>query len=893
MESSEYLSEQWMRVCALSSQLLDLPRADWDAVLARECAQDQDLRSRILEICGNYSETDELFGVPIASPLLWEDSLIGQRIGLWEVLRLLGEGGMGRVYLAKRDDGVFTQYAALKLNREHCDPAAERRFHAERRILAMLDHPAIARAIDGGATDNGTLYLVMEYVEGGCPIDEFQPGNSIREKIRLFLQVVDAVGSAHRHRVAHRDLKPSNILVTPDGRPKVLDFGIAKLIRQEQQAPDQTDAAHVAMTPAYGSPEQLLRESSTLSSDIYSLGAVLYKILTGRPPHDLTDLNLLQAVRKVTETDPAPPSSLASGVGTDLDAIVLTALDRNPDRRYASATDFAADLKRYLDGLPVAARRGALWYRASRFVRRHRGASLAAALCLSLLAIAGLKSARDWQLARQRHEQLRKTAPSVIAEYKSQLTRFTGNTALRNQIASDGKKYLDGIYHVAAKDPALRRDLAAAYATVSSSQTARLEAHDSYQKAVSLRREILSDNGTDADLLQLAVSLRRLGWSAINMGQVTEAHLALNEALPLLDALRNPPTYQSAQYERITLYFELSRLGASSGDGPQAIEFAQKAVQVHEKLPAAPLNRNGIAFTRLQLADTIDTFASSDPQLSQLALTQTRLAVRAVREAPPCADLQCREVKAAVLTRAPIILLHRHLIAEALALRDGVDLAEAILAEDPGNSSALSSLRIGLRYLGWILDNTGRLEECLRVLRRHLEVSVVSGRDPGPAENRLAEAMACGGLGRLLMRMNRLQEAQGYFDRQVEIVSHPPTENVYWFMRQTEAFQDLGRLRLRMGQSEAARAEFAKGSAAAATFLAKTGSARAKAIQAELHYFHGDSLLAVDKPAGCALLRLSVDQYKELAKVAGGPSPEWKSTYDDAVIVHRRCSDKS
>ncbi len=888
VESTRQTSEQWQKVCALSSRLLDIPRADWDALLHQECGDNPALRARVLEICANYSEDDELLGVPVSSPLLWDDSLNGQRLGPWEVLRLLGEGGMGRVYLAQRADGVFTQYAALKINREHADPDAVRRFHSERRILAMLEHPAIARAIDGGATESGALYLVMEYVENGCHIDEFNPSAPVRDKIRLFLRVVDAVEAAHRLQIAHRDLKPSNILVTPAGQPKVLDFGIAKLIQPEAPAADQTDAANSALTPTYASPEQLLREPATLLSDIYSLGAVLYKMLAARPPHELTGLNLIQTVRKVTESEPAPPSTFVPGIGADLDAIIGKALARDPARRYASASDLAADLRCYLDGFPVAARKGAHWYRVSRFVRRHRGASLAAALCLTLLAVGGLKTARDWQLARQRHEQLRKTAPAVIAGYKSQLNRFTGNTALLNQIAADGKKYLDSIYPDAAQDSALRHDLAAAYAAVSTFQAARLEAHDSYKKAVSLRREILLDSGTDADRLQLAVSLRRLGWSAISMGQVAEANRALYEALPLLDTLRNPPIYQSAQYERITLYFELSRLGASSGDGAKAIEFAKKALEVHEKLPANPLARTSVVFTRLQLADTIETFASSDPQLNQLALTQTRLAVRAVREAPPCPDLSCREVKAAVLTRAPLILLHRHLIDEALALRDGVDLAEAILAEDPGNGSALTSLRSGLRSLGWLLDHTGRLQECLPVLRRYLEVSVVSGRDPGAVENLLSEALACSGLGRLLMRMNRLQEALGYFERQVEIVSHPRTENVYWFMRQTEAYQDLGRLRLRMGQPEAARAEFANGSAAAATFLAKTGSARAKAIQAELHFFHGDSLLPVDKPTGCALIRRSLDQYDELAKAAGTQSPEWKPTYDEAVIIFRK-----
>ena len=891
MELPQNSTEQWKRICALSSRLLDLPRADWDALLDQECGDDAALRARVLEICANYSEDDDLLGVPIASPLLWEDSCIGQRLGPWEVLRLLGEGGMGRVYLAKRADGVFTQYAALKLNREHADPDAVRRFHSERRILAMLEHPAIARAIDGGATEKGALYLVMEYVEDGCPLDEFNPSAPVRDKVRLFLRVVEAVEAAHRLQIAHRDLKPSNILVTPAGQPKILDFGIAKLIQPEAPSADQTDAANSALTPTYGSPEQLVREPATLLSDIYSLGAVLYKMLAARPPHDLTGLNILQAVRKVTETDCAPPSSLAPGLNADLDAILAKALARDPSRRYASATDFASDLQRYLDGFPVAARKGALWYRASRFVRCHRGATVAATLCLALLTIAAGKTVRDWQLARQRHEQLRKSAPAAIAEYKSQLTRLTGNTALLNQLASDEKKYLDGIYAEASKDTALRRELAGGYFALAGHQTVRFEANESLQKASLLWRETVRDNGADADRLQLAISLRRLGWSAINLGQVTEARRALDEALPLLDALGATPTRQPAEQERIKLYFEYSRLGASAGDGTKAIEFAQKAVEVHEKLPAGAFSRSDVAFTRIQLADTIETFASGDSKLAETALTQTRLAVRAVREAPACLDLPCREAKAAILTRAPIVLIHRHLVAEGLALRDGVDLAEAILAEDPGNSSALLSLRFGLRSLGWLLDDVGRLEECLRVLRRHLEISVLLGRYPGPSEGRLAEAVACNGLGRLLMRMNRLQEAQGYFDRQVEIVAHPPNENVYWFMRQTEAYQDLGRLRLRLrlGQPEAARAEFTKGSTAAATFLAKTGSARAKAIQAELHYYHGDALLTADKPAGCALLRRSIGQYDELAKAAGGPNPEWQEIYGFAVKAVRKC----
>ncbi|MEZ5355056.1 MAG: serine/threonine-protein kinase [Bryobacteraceae bacterium] len=353
MVAALHTSERWKRVCAVSSQLLDATPEQWDTILARECAGDGRLRAEVLVVCKDYSETDDLFGAPALAPLAPEDSRIGQRIGRWEILKLLGEGGMGRVYLVRRRDGSFTQYAALKLHRTCCDPEAMSRLGAERRILTMLEHPSIPRAIDGGATADGAPYLVMEYVEGGKAIDEFQPGRPVSDRIRLFLQAVEAVAAAHRNQVAHRDLKPSNILVASDGRVKVIDFGIAELQPMEPAA-----AGLAALTPSYASPEQLLRGPSSLSSDVYSLGAVLYKMLTGRAPHDLSNLNLLESIELVSESDPVAPSALASDLDADVDAIVRKALDRDPARRYDSAAEFAADLRFYLEGLPVKARHG-------------------------------------------------------------------------------------------------------------------------------------------------------------------------------------------------------------------------------------------------------------------------------------------------------------------------------------------------------------------------------------------------------------------------------------------------------------------------------------------------------------------------------------------------------
>lgn len=879
---------RWKRICDLSSELLDSATEAWDSILDRECSSDEELRAEVLAVCRNYSETDDLFGVPVLSPLGLEDSLIGQRIGPWEILRLLGEGGMGRVYLVERRDGVFTQYAALKLNRERADPDSVTRFQAERQILAMLEHPSIARAIDGGATPAGAPYLVMEYVEGGVPIDVFRPGGPVRDQIRLFLQVVAAVEAAHRQQVAHRDLKPSNILVTADGRVKVLDFGIAKLFQGDGMAVDHTHTAEAALTPTYASPEQLLREPTSLASDIYSLGAVLYKILTGRPPHDLAELNLLEAVRIVTETDAAAPSSLARGLDGDVDAMVLKALERDRARRYSSTTEFADDLRRYLDGFPVQARKGAIWYGARRFVRRHRGWTAAAAMFFLVLAGAAGVAVRDWRLETQRVERVRRTAGPVIADYQSQLSKLTGSTMLQAQIAAAEKKYLDGLYPDASQDVGLRRQLAAAYGSVASHEAEKAAARDSLQKSFRLWQELLRGPVNHGDRLRAAVAARRLGWIQISLGQLTDAGASLAEGMRLLDSLPESGRDEAVRVERVTLYFEMSRLGAWEGDGEKAISFARKAVAEHETLPPKPLDHHSIAFTRMQLADTTDTYGSGDPKLLKEALRQTRLAVRLVRDAAACEETSCREVKASILTRAPIVFMHQGLLQEALALRDGVDIAEELLAEDPGNRNAISSLHFGLYNLGWLLNETGKLEESLRVRRRLLELSVVLRKNPGSAEDRLNEAIACREVGLVLMQLERLQEAQGYFLRSAEILAHPPTENVYWFMRQADIHRDLGQLYEKLGRAGEARSEFGKESAAASLFLAKTGSTLAKELEAGAHYREGKALLAVDRVAGCGLLQKSLERFREM-KSAGRENPDWEATSQKVVEAIQGC----
>jgi eukaryotic-like serine/threonine-protein kinase len=369
------------------------------------------------------------------------DDMPGRTVGHWRIERRIASGGMGTVYLAQRADGQFTQRVAIKIVKRGMDSdEILRRFRAERQTLAALDHPNIARLLDGGATETGQPYLVMEYVEGE-PIDEFcdrrRLGNV--ERLRLFLVVCDAVRYAHQNLVVHRDLKPGNILVTADGTPKLLDFGIATVIASGAPA-HATSAQERRLTPEYASPEQVAGRAVATTSDVYSLGVILYELLTGHRPYQFptrTPAEIERVVvdgppatapsdvvmRSETRRDPgrsddttitpgavssaraATPSQLRRRLRGDLDTIVLAALRKEPERRYASVEQLASDLRLHLQGLPVSARKDTFVYRASKFVRRHAVATTLAAL--SVLLLAGGVAAFAWQArvaSRQRDE---------------------------------------------------------------------------------------------------------------------------------------------------------------------------------------------------------------------------------------------------------------------------------------------------------------------------------------------------------------------------------------------------------------------------------------------------------------------------------------------------------
>ena len=422
--------ERWQQVKNIFEGAVAEHAANRSAYLEQQCAEDTALRSEVETLLASDAQAMTVLGEGAASALgalMAEErqkesrGLVGRRLGHYRILEEIGRGGMALVYAAVRDDQQYQQRVAIKLIRRGMDTEPLiARFRQERQILANLDHPNIARLIDGGVTEDGLPYLVMEAIEGE-PIDVYADRQVLTttQRLELFRTVCAAVHYAHQNLVVHRDLKPSNILVTKEGVAKLLDFGIAKLLEPstDDQAPGPTIGGPRPMTPTYASPEQLRGEAITTASDVYALGVLLYRLITGHRPFRFETTAHAEVARVVCGQDPERPSTvitralpstdgsapirsetlgqLRSRLRGDLDNIALMALEKQPQQRYASAAAFADDIRRHLAGEPVTARKDTAWYRTSRFVRRHRlGVAAAATVALSLV---GGIAATTWQ----------------------------------------------------------------------------------------------------------------------------------------------------------------------------------------------------------------------------------------------------------------------------------------------------------------------------------------------------------------------------------------------------------------------------------------------------------------------------------------------------------------
>jgi serine/threonine-protein kinase len=431
------IDEIWPRISALLDELLALPpeqRRTWLDTLEGVDAG----AARHLETCLDDLEQlqhDEfLTGESPASP--FATTLAGQRIGAYTLERCLGHGGMGAVWLARRDDGRFEGRVAVKLlNAALIGHPTEQRFVREGTLLARLQHPNIAHLVDAGIAAGAQPYLVLEYIAGER-IDRYCQLHvpDVEHRLTLFLSVLDAVSHAHRNLIVHRDLKPANILVTSDGRVKLLDFGVAALLEADEQNSELTRQAPPGVTVAYAAPEQLRGGAVTTATDVYALGLILYLLLADRPPFETDDKTATEVMQAVLETDPPPPSKVATRPGTrrllagDLDNIIARSLRKDPIERYVSVDAFAQDVRRYLAHEPVAARPDSLGYRAGKFVRRHRGGVAAAVLVLlSLVGTAIVTSVLMADARKQRDQaQFESRRAEMVSDFMGALLMSDG-----------------------------------------------------------------------------------------------------------------------------------------------------------------------------------------------------------------------------------------------------------------------------------------------------------------------------------------------------------------------------------------------------------------------------------------------------------------------------------
>jgi len=604
---------RWNRIKSLFEELIATAEEERAAHLERTCADDPELRSSVEALlASDQGRTDPLQdAIGHAAESLMEDHrdrLLGTRIGPYRVVSVLGQGGMSTVYRGERDEAQYRQTVAIKvLERATLHPRLRSRLNSERHILATLDHPSIARLIDSGELADGTPYLIMEYVDGES-IDAYCDGRAlgVRERLELFIQVAAAVQYAHRNLVVHRDIKSSNIIINGEGATKLLDFGIAKLLAPESLSHTLpvTRLQERMLTPENAAPEQVLGRPITTATDIYALGVLLYRLLTGRSPYRLLSYSQLQLERAICMDEPMRPSQMAGSkvngettaersriaerrgltpqslrarLSGDLDAIVAMAMRKEPDRRYPSVEALADDLQRHLSGRPVRARQGDWRYRTAKFMRRHLLAVAAvAAVFVGLALFAGMTL---WQnhriaLARDAAAQERDRAQQVSAflvDVFSQADPFNsrGREPTARDILDRGAAKISGNMSL---QPEVRAELLESIGLAYRHQGLSERAIPLFERAVAIRRQ---ENPLDYG--RIAAALANLARALTDAGHVISAETFLEQAVSLSE---RSGAAQSTQTADILVQFGFFALDAKSDPSRAALLF-DKALEIY------------------------------------------------------------------------------------------------------------------------------------------------------------------------------------------------------------------------------------------------------------------------------------------------------------------------
>jgi len=768
----------WDQINTLLADALDQPDGARDAYLV-EHAPDAQVLAEVRELLAAHAaaEADDA----LASP--FTDAPIPETVGPWRPMARIGAGGMGVVYAAERTDASFHQRAALKLVRPGFGVDFRDRFLRERRLLAGLDHPGIARLLDGGLTDDGLPYLAMELVEGDS-ITSYVRDNelAVRGRLELFLQACKAIAHAHRHLVVHRDLKPAHILVgtSEQGVPqvKLLDFGIAKLLDADDEAV-LTRTGGGPMTPQYAAPEQITGGAITTATDVYALGVVLYELLAGKRPYNLAGLSPSEAEHMVTSSTPTRPSATTDTATDtrhlrgDLDTVVLKALAKEPERRYASAEAFADDIQRYLDGLPVRARPDTWSYRATKFTRRHRVALAAGTIALA--AILGGAGAAVWQAREAATE--RDRAQAALAQAQGTADYLETAILMGDPQSSEVDPPLSAVLDSAAArvdleaDPAvataIHRALASVYLGRGDTEKAAYHAERAvaglrdttgadYATAQTYWAQALADGGD----LEAALPHHEAALEAMPPGDDANStrSIVLNTYATTLHALGDTEAAEQRYREAIDAARQARSLDNEGNalqnlsalmielDRPQeAIDLNRQVVDVMQQ-SGTPTASYGLPFALVNLANALSTD------------DQNEAALPVYREAVAAFDDRLGETHPESIAVRVSLAIHLHKMGR---FNDAVTAAEQALAsaeaELPGDHPYIAYAQ---NVAGTALCDGG---DPARGARLH-RTSLATRRESFPPDHWvLANAESV--LGACVAHLGQLEEAQGLLTR--------------------------------------------------------------------------------------------------------------------------------
>ncbi|MFN7923680.1 MAG: protein kinase [Bryobacteraceae bacterium] len=784
--------ERWKQVRALFDEALDHPSAQRRAFLDRTTSGDSELRREVEELLKSFDDSGNLLTQPAAvglSALLSDKTasspsvaLEGRRVGPYRLLKRIGSGGMGSVFIAGRADAEFEQRVAIKLVRPGMNTKAIlQRFRMERQVLAGLDHPSIARLLDGGTTQDGLPYLVMEYVDGGIPIDIFCDGRklNVTQRLGLFQTVCDAVQYAHRNLIVHRDLKPANILVTADGAVKLLDFGIAKLLASGDTG-DQgrltEDSA--PMTPDYASPEQVRGDAITTVSDVYALGVLLYRLVTGRAPYKLqqpTSTALLYAILnqeperasdaavRGTETKgdslaadlaacrEGTPEKLRRRLQGDLDAILFKALEKDPANRYPSAGRLADDIRQHLEGMPVLAHKDTPAYRISKFVRRHRAAVAAGGILGATMIGSTVVSVHYASVARQeqsvaerRFRDTRDLARFVLFDFDDTIRQ--GETAARKRVIEKALDYLNKLSSEASGDPSLQQEVVEAYLRMGSVQGNFLKANvgdtnaaiTSYRKALGIAEQLNREHpGKPVYQTLEAQANIALGDLISTGGDQKEALARYRRAREILEPIHKQAPGGKADEDLVQVYYKIGFVEYRMGNSDAALESYQRS------------------------RDLAEDWYTRNPK-----------------------DPRARREVARALTGIGEALTRSGKGKEGLpSMRQALELSEALLVDSPTDPAAKRGVLVMCQRLGDSLVQAGDLNDAVAKYRRALEIAESLRRsDPENRQYQTDTYVALGRLADALPKVGRAQDAREMTRQALEVLKplvDRPAPNAY------------------------------------------------------------------------------------------------------------------